>query len=210
MPYIYKITNKINHKVYIGKTLCTVQKRWSEHCNDYKKERCEKRPLYAAMNKYGIDNFYIEEVEECDENILSEREKYWIEYYGSFKNGYNATIGGDGTQYIDYDVVVNTYKNTKSQRKTAIELGISPDTVKKIIDLRNENQFPTGASYVKGVNMLDMNGNFVKTFSSITDASQYLIDFFLYKGKIPTLRKHISEVCKGKRKSAYNFFWQYA
>jgi hypothetical protein len=51
MPYIYKITNKINGKSYIGKTLKTVKERWSEHCQDYKKERSEKRPLYSAMSK---------------------------------------------------------------------------------------------------------------------------------------------------------------
>lgn len=76
MAYIYKIVNKINGKIYIGKTLKTIQERFNEHCNDYKKDRNEKRPLYSAMNKYGIENFYIEEVEKCLDSEIDNREKY--------------------------------------------------------------------------------------------------------------------------------------
>ena len=70
---------------------------------DFKKERCEKRPLYNAMNKYGPENFSIEQIEECNSDIVNEQEIYWIEFYGSFKNGYNATFGGDGKHYADYE-----------------------------------------------------------------------------------------------------------
>ena len=63
MPYIYKITNNINGKVYIGKTNYTIEKRWKEHCHDYKKLSFQKRPLYRAMAKYGPENFSIEEIE---------------------------------------------------------------------------------------------------------------------------------------------------
>ena len=88
MPYIYKITNNINNKIYIGKTVGTVEKRWKEHIKDYKKRTCEKRPLYRAMNKYGVECFSIEAIEEVDDQILlNDRERFWIEYFGSFKNG---------------------------------------------------------------------------------------------------------------------------
>ena len=46
----------------LEKTTYSVTKRFQEHCRDYKKERCEKRPLYDAMNKYGIENFVVEEL----------------------------------------------------------------------------------------------------------------------------------------------------
>lgn len=49
MAFIYKITNKINGKIYIGKTLKTIEGRWKEHLKDYKRPRFEKRPLYSAM-----------------------------------------------------------------------------------------------------------------------------------------------------------------
>ena len=107
MAYIYKITNRINKKVYIGKTYTSVEQRWKEHLQDYNKIRCEKRPLYSAMNKYGIQHFSIETIEECDN--LEQREKYWIKYYDSYKNGYNATLGGDGKAYIDYNSILKLF-----------------------------------------------------------------------------------------------------
>ena len=56
--YIYKITNRLNQKAYIGKTIYTVEERWQEHIRDSKRDRCKDRPLYRAMNKYGIENFF--------------------------------------------------------------------------------------------------------------------------------------------------------
>ena len=109
MGYIYKITNDINDKVYIGKTEFDIEKRFQEHCRDALKDRNEKRPLYNAMNKYGIEHFKIEEIEQC--NDIENREKYWIEYYDSYNNGYNATLGGDGKTLINYDLVVEKFKN---------------------------------------------------------------------------------------------------
>lgn len=75
MSYIYCITNHVNGKKYIGKTTSSVSKRWKEHCRDYKKERCKDRPLYRAMNKYGIDSFSIEMLEECSSKESSGREQ---------------------------------------------------------------------------------------------------------------------------------------
>lgn len=100
MGLIYKITNDINGKIYIGKTEFSLEKRFKEHCQDAFRERCEKRPLYAAMRKYGIEHFHIELIEET--NIPEEREKYWIDYYNTYKYGYNATIGGDGSCLYDH------------------------------------------------------------------------------------------------------------
>lgn len=75
MPSIYKITNNINNKMYIEKTSNSIEKRFEEHIKDSKKERCEKRPLYDAMNKYGIEHFTIEEIEQvANDEIACERE----------------------------------------------------------------------------------------------------------------------------------------
>lgn len=94
---IYKITNQINGKVYIGLSVNCIR-RWWDHCNksynSNKKDDIDK-PLYKAMRKYGRENFSFEIVEECEEEKLSEREIYWISYYNSYEKGYNATRGGD-------------------------------------------------------------------------------------------------------------------
>lgn len=90
---IYKITNTINNKVYIGQSV-DITARWTRHKNDCKKEKFSHYPLYRSFNKYGIDNFTFEVIEECSKDCLDEREKYWIGYYNSFYNGYNQTKGG--------------------------------------------------------------------------------------------------------------------
>ena len=75
MSYIYKIVNKINNKIYIGKTnLSSIEERFKEHCYEYNKFHSEKRPLYSAMKKYGIENFQIYLLEECSSEKASERE----------------------------------------------------------------------------------------------------------------------------------------
>ena len=53
--------------------------------------------LYQSIRKYGLDNFIFEIIEELEDySIAAEREKYWIQYYNSYKNGYNESLGGDG------------------------------------------------------------------------------------------------------------------
>ena len=92
---IYKITNKVNNKVYIGCTVTSLEKRYYEHIyrcfkTDYKSK------LYNSIKKYGEENFEIELIEECEINNIYEIEKKYIEQYDSFKNGLNSTLGGEG------------------------------------------------------------------------------------------------------------------
>ena len=79
------------------------------------------------MRKYGIENFHIELIEET--NNPEEREVYWIEQKRSFKNGYNATIGGDGKKYIDYDLVIATYQQIQNLTETANVLNINKTSI---------------------------------------------------------------------------------
>lgn len=94
--YIYKITNLINNKIYIGKTTTSIQTRFKAHikCAENK----VNRHLYDAMNCYGYDNFQIELIEQISfiENI-NEKEKFWIKKLDCISpKGYNMTTGGDG------------------------------------------------------------------------------------------------------------------
>lgn len=91
--YIYKITNKINGKSYIGQTT-DYQRRFREHRNKGYGEEPNK-PLYNAFDKYGVNNFDFEVIEDLTENY-NEREKYWIQYYNTLlPNGYNVEPGGE-------------------------------------------------------------------------------------------------------------------
>lgn len=112
MGYIYKITNNINGKCYIGKTERTIKVRWSEHIRLSRLKL--DLPLYRAFSKYGVDNFSIEEIEQCDSTTIDEREIYWIDYFNSYRKGYNCTAGGEGgikthEEYID--VIIERYLN---------------------------------------------------------------------------------------------------
>lgn len=100
MGTIYKIINDINTKVYIGKTIRPLKMRWKEHKTNLKRQDC---PLYRAFQKYGIEHFSIEAIEEnIPDDLINSREIFWINQYNSYKNGYNATPGGDGgrTHYL--------------------------------------------------------------------------------------------------------------
>ena len=211
MAYIYQITNNVNGKIYIGKTERTIQERWREHCKDYLRERCYDRPLYRAMRKYGLSNFTIELLEETDNP--EEREIFWIEQKGSFKHGYNATMGGDGKKYIDYDLVVATYKNSGIIKETAKILGICEDTVHKILKQKDISIKPTSEmnkeKFSKMVSMYSLNDEYIRTFISLQEAATYMVENKLTGCKHSTIRTHISEVCRGKRKTAAKFKWKF-
>lgn len=85
---IYKITNLINGKFYVGKTTKTADERFKRHFYNHKTGNTY---LYKSMRKYGFNNFIIEILEET--NILNEREIYWI---SKLSPEYNMTKGGDG------------------------------------------------------------------------------------------------------------------
>ena len=134
MAYIYKIINDINKKIYVGKTNLSIEERWRQHKKDSFKVETQKRPLYRAIKKYGIECFHIELIEECTNNVVNEREKYWIEQYGSFKNGYNATVGGDGKPYLDYELIYLTYKQTKNIAETSRLCQADAKHISKILE----------------------------------------------------------------------------
>ena len=210
MAYIYQIINKINGKIYVGKTNYSIEKRFKEHCRDAFQPRNEKRPLYAAIRKYGVENFYVELIEETNEPEI--REVYWIEKLRSFKTGYNATQGGDGTRYLDYDLIVATYQELKSEKETAEKLKVDRGSVRTALKERGEKiytqQEVNRERYGTVVKQLDKNtGELIQVFATAKDAARYV------RPNTPSLggvTSHITEVCKGKRQSAYGYKWKYA
>lgn len=82
---IYKITNKLNGKIYIGQTIKSLEERFQKYC-------CGTSA--KDIRKYGKDNFTIELIEEVETDKLNEREVYWISFYDSYNKGYNCTPGG--------------------------------------------------------------------------------------------------------------------
>ncbi len=89
---VYKATNKINGKVYVGQTVFPLKRRIMFH------QRAKTGIFPAAIRKYGIDNFEIEPYAWCySKEHLDFFEKFYINYFNSkVPNGYNITDGGNG------------------------------------------------------------------------------------------------------------------
>ena len=121
---IYKITNLINNNAYIGLST-NIKARWSSHrSNGFNSNSQEYNyPLYRAFRKYGIENFAFEVLEELEEaedlDLLCQKERYWIDFYDTFKNGYNQTAGGDA---MDLDFTGENRPNHKLTLEDVIEI----------------------------------------------------------------------------------------
>ena len=203
MPYIYKITNIINSKAYIGKTVGTIANRWKEHCREAKQNRSNNRPLYMAIRKYGIDYFTIEQVEECSVEKLSDQEKYWINVFDTYHNGYNATCGGDGSQYADYDIIYALYNQQKTCKEIQEITKYDHTTIANALNSKGvyfeERKRRAIERISKPVARLDKNtGEILEVFHSTHEADR------IYK-----TNRHIPDVCSGKRKTAGGYGWKY-
>jgi len=86
---IYQITNKVNGKMYVGKTTKSAEERFRRHIINHK---TGKTYLYSAMRKHGVENFVVSVLEE-DVEVIDDRERFWI---AKLSPQYNMTEGGDG------------------------------------------------------------------------------------------------------------------
>lgn len=129
---IYKITNKVNGKSYIGQTRYTIEFRWKQH--QHKKDNTY---FHNAIRKYGIENFTIEVLEECDIKDLSSREIFYIAKFDTFANGYNLTIGGDGNRRLllddSYNEIKELYLSGFSSNKIATLYKVDKASIVKIL-----------------------------------------------------------------------------
>lgn len=206
MGCIYKITNKINNHLYIGQTSRTIKLRWIDHLysaynhRSYKGKDQYYYPIHAAIRKYGEENFQITEIEECENSLLNEREKYWIEYYNSYKNGYNASLGGDGHQKYNYDEIVEYYLNhNNSLKETCLHFNIYDQIVYTALKTKNidyKNLPKThGKKVGKKIKLIELN----IIFNSMAE-----IDEYFHKKVHPNIRRCLN----GTTKKAYGYHWQ--
>ena len=207
MGFIYIIKNTINHHVYIGQTRRTIEIRWKEHLRHCNQEK--NQVLGRAMKKYGKNNFFIEQLEECEDSLLDEREKYWIAYFNSFHDGYNVTAGGSNA--FEMTSLVNEVYELWNQgltvKKIIEEVGLNQETVRRYlrkcgvsddaIHIRANKVIAKSKS--KTVLQFDLNGNFIQEWES-TMAIERTLGFN---------HRNISAVCNGKRKTCGNFVWKY-
>lgn len=92
---IYCIENLKNNIKYIGLSR-NIEQRWKQHKYKLKSGTHNNTYLQNAWNKYGEDNFHFYILEECSQEELNNKEQHWINYYDTYYNGYNGTLGGEG------------------------------------------------------------------------------------------------------------------
>lgn len=176
---VYKITNIINGKCYVGQTNVTVRRRFGQHkCkarNGYEKER----PIHKAINEYGENNFVAEVLETgISESEIDNREKYWIEEENSmYPNGYNVQSGG----------------------KESYEC--AEDAIKRDFERERVNRAPHG-----DIIMLDkISGREIAIFRCATHAEKFLRK----NGYPKANHWPITKCCMGKQKTAYGHKWKF-
>ena len=210
MGYIYKITNTLNNKIYIGQTIKTVQKRFTQHKNNSNKEYFSQIVLYKAFNKYGIENFICEEIEEVPNDKLDERERYWINYYDSYFNGYNSTLGGRATQLYNWDVddIIEKYLSLKSARAVAKVIGCDHSTIDRILNENNVKRFTASQQLSKPLYF--KKNNELYYFETTRDAAMWLINNKITKMTNPNLvRQEItSRIRKNKKYFGFEIYYE--
>ena len=148
--FIYKITNKINGKSYIGQTIQNVKERFYQHCATKCSKAVSNMAIHRAIKKYGKSNFTVEVIEEIDSANLNDRERYWIKYYNSYNNGYNSTKGGqDGIKLfknLDTESIVREYKSGKSLREIGRLFNVDKQTIKDLL-IRHNVELRTTRTY---------------------------------------------------------------
>lgn len=120
---IYRIVNKLNGKCYIGQSI-DIERRFRDHKSRSFTTKYET-PIYKAFQKYGIDNFSFEIIEECSTENLDDREIFYIAKYRSAekKYGYNFTFGGKGYHGTNYTEQRELWSQHIAEGKTGKKIG---------------------------------------------------------------------------------------
>lgn len=224
---IYKITNLINDKIYIGRSV-NLKSRKSKH-----KTSITNTIISKAIQKYGHDNFKFEVIEYCDCDILVEREQYYMDLFHPYdENGYNllkdSSYGGwNGMKHS------NETKKKMSKIKKGIyepwnkgKKGVQEfsDKTRKLMSenskgegnpfygkkhseeskqkMSNKRKSLDMSFCMKKIVQKDkITGEKIKIWNSIAE-------IYIFFGSKPT-NSIISKVCRGKQKTAYGYIWEY-
>lgn len=202
MGYIYKVTSKINGKIYIGKTESSIEERWKSHLRASFNENHKDYNLafHRAIRKYGEDNFIIEQIDSGTGDILKEKEQSWIAFYDSYKNGYNCTFGGDGQCKYNYQEIVDFYKENNGNLKLTCQHFKIYDQVVysalKAFDINSRNFLrKRNKKYNKKILLVEEN----LLFNTMAEIDKYF-------GK--TVHPNIRRCLNGITKKAYGYSWR--
>ena len=207
---IYKATNVVTGEVYVGATTISLQERINDHYNKATKNYGHK--FQNAIREYGFESFIWEQIDTgINTDELALKEKYYIQKFDSFHNGYNSDRGGGFKKTIyQYNLtgeLISTFQTLAqaSQSVVTTENSISHScnggrktsngyywTYSGTFDLKEDYR-------KKSVNQFDLKGVLINTFDSISDASK----------ASGVNKSSIAKCCRGERKKAGNFIWKF-
>jgi hypothetical protein len=224
MGVIYKITNVLDGKVYIGQTMRKFEERKREHLRSFKDSKSQT-VLIKAVLKHGVNNFNFEVVEECNNDQIDEKEIYYIKQYNSkAPNGYNVRSGGRekpnttnsnrhtvAKPVYQYTIEGDFIKEFISSTQAGVELNIQNSVISKCC--RGEGLSSGGFRWsrekidklepiikytnIKPVYQYTIDGKFIKEFKSTREAE---IELNISTGAI-------NDVCLGIRHKTGGFRW---
>lgn len=236
--YIYKITNDVNDKIYIGQTITTIKERLAQHKSSGTLGNSHL-VISRAINKYGFRAFHMQEIEKHSCNTLEDlhkkldkREIYFIsEYNTKVPNGYNVSDGGRGVSGFNCRKIIVCDPYTKKQ-----EMYNSIDDVSVKFDIPTSNiimccqrtkisaknklfkyydngvisQFDIDYYFSKHpfISQYDLLKNKLNVFYSTEEAAKHIKETEKLEKSIHTIIKNIGACCRGSVQTAYGFVWR--
>lgn len=178
---IYKITNLITKKSYIGQAKDIYNRYHRHHKYDYKREELDYY-IYQSMRKYGIDNFKIEVVELCPIEKLDEKEVYWISFYNTYHHGYNMNEGGKNFSPKIFTKEVEEKREKTRKRNKSLQSENHPRA-----KLKNDEVIEIRQRYINGEKPKEIYEDYIDIYNNF-DTFKNIILGNSYKdvGNIPT------------------------
>lgn len=208
---IYKATNVATGEVYIGATTISLQERINDHYNKATKNYGHK--FQNAIREYGFESFIWEQIDTgINTDELALKEKYYIQKFDSFNNGYNSDRGGGFKKTIyQYNLTGELESTFQSLEEASKSSSISEESISHacVGDRKTSNGFYWTYTSTfnlkedirkKKVIQYDFEGKILNVFGSIAEASNAT--------KIN--KSSIAKCCRGERKKAGNFVWEFS
>lgn len=206
---IYKATNVVTGEVYVGATTISLQERINDHYNKATKNYGHK--FQNAIREYGFESFIWEQIDTAqDLNELALKESNYIEKFDSINNGYNSDRGGGFKKLIyQYNLTGELESTFQSLEEASKSSSISEESISHacVGDRKTCNGFYWTYTSTfdlkedyrkKKVIQYDLEGELVKVFDSISDASK----------QTEINKSSIAKCCRGERNKAGGFIWR--
>lgn len=199
---IYKITNNVNGKIYIGQTAGSLENRWRQH-----RHHPGCRILHKAIKKYGAENFTVEQIDAAA-NIdeLNQKEKLWIQHYDCIApNGYNLKSGGNRPTYSEASRqrMSRNHADMSGANNPRYGVRLSADTRKKISDSHRGKSL--SAQHRLKVAMASPKRKCVLNI----DTGEHFSSSRMAEKQCGLPHGTVSRVCRGEGHTAGGFHWRY-